>query len=204
MDLAAIALPALGVVESEKRQGTLLISLLRGQTEPHGKDCRRLRRNHFINPSSEMPHLIKSIYSPATSLLSILYLLAASTTLSLASFANVTLESEDGNVEVVVYLPVGLKPTEPTYYVSSRFDHGSMIGSIKLKSHQVAENKILTKIHELFGAKNWRLPHNSQWPESGIGRKLLHYRLLSATKFAWFLTCLAHTVATSCLRIWRR
>lgn len=88
------------------------------------------------------------------------------------AFSNVTLQSEDGDIEVLVYLPVGLKPDEEPYYVSSRFDHGSMIGSIKLKSRRVLEKKAVETIHELFGAKNWRIPHNSQWPESGIGRKL--------------------------------
>jgi hypothetical protein len=117
-----------------------------------------------------MAHLLANRTIPG---LHVMLLLLARATLSSASYSNATLVSEDGDIEVVVYLPVGLKPTEPTYYVSSRFDHGSMIGSIKLKSRRVVGDEIIVKTHELFGGENWRLPHNSQWPESGIGRKLI-------------------------------
>ena len=119
-----------------------------------------------------MLYLLANLTRPAHSMLSVILLLLALATLSSASYSNVTLESNNGDVEVVVFLPLGLKPTEPTYYVSSRFDHGSMIGSIKLKSRRVVDNEVVEKVHELYGAQNWRLPHNSQWPESGIGRKL--------------------------------
>lgn len=107
--------------------------------------------------------------NPTFRRLSVILLLIASATLSSASYSNSTLVSNNGDIEVVVYLPVGLKPTEPTYYVGSRFDHGSMIGSIKLKSRRLVDNEVVVKTHELFGGENWRLPHNSQWPESGIG-----------------------------------
>ena len=73
------------------------------------------------------------------------------------SYSNFTLESLNGDLSVVVYLPYGLKPDEHTFYYSSRFDHGSMIGSIKYKDHV------------LFDARTWRQPHNTNWPESGIG-----------------------------------
>ena len=99
----------------------------------------------------------------------VLATVACLTTLALASYSNVTLTSYDGSLEVVVYLPVGIKPTEKTYYVSSRFDHGSMIGSIKRTSRKVVSDEIVEQEHYLFGGEQWRTPHNSQWPESGIG-----------------------------------
>lgn len=73
------------------------------------------------------------------------------------SYSNMTLESLRGDLSVVVYLPYGLKPDEHTFYYSSRFDHGSMIGSIQYKGHV------------LFDARTWRQPHNANWPESGMG-----------------------------------
>jgi hypothetical protein len=76
-------------------------------------------------------------------------------------YSNFTLSSNGGDIKVVVYLPHGVKPNEPTYYMGSRFDHGSMIGSIKRRSHGI--------VRTLFGGSLWRLPHNNQWPESGIG-----------------------------------
>lgn len=84
-------------------------------------------------------------------------------------YSNTTLTSEDGDLEVVVYLPVGVKPTESTYYVSSRFDHSSMIGSMKRRTHQLIDGKLVKQDHFLFGGELWRRPHNSQFPESGIG-----------------------------------
>lgn len=87
----------------------------------------------------------------------------------LSSYSNHTLRSQDGMLEVVVYLPIGIKPTENTYYVGSRFDHGSMIGNIKRKSRQMVDGHIVEKTHTLYGDQLWRIPHNSHWPESGIG-----------------------------------
>jgi hypothetical protein len=78
-----------------------------------------------------------------------------------SGYSNFTLSSNGGDIEVVVYLPHAVKPDEPTYYMGSRFDHSSMIGSIKRRS--------LGRVHTLFGGSLWRLPHNNQWPESGIG-----------------------------------
>jgi hypothetical protein len=74
-----------------------------------------------------------------------------------SSYSNITLSSLDGDLNIVVYLPAGLKPDEPAYYRSTRFDHGSMIGNIHYKKHS------------LFGADTWRRPHNGNWPESGVG-----------------------------------
>lgn len=111
-----------------------------------------------------MYQILSKLFSLLPSLLLLFFVGLAS-----ASYSNVTLVSEDGDLEVVVYLPVGLKPTESTYYVSSRFEHGSMIGSMKRKSRRVVGDKVVEEIHNLFGDKNWRIPHNSQWPESGIG-----------------------------------
>jgi hypothetical protein len=95
-----------------------------------------------------------------------LYLLSALATLSPAIcnafYSNVTLESLGGDLSVVVYLPHGIHTDERTYYYSSRFDHGSMIGSIRRKTRD-------QKTHELYGTDMWRTPHNSNWPESGVG-----------------------------------
>ena len=70
---------------------------------------------------------------------------------------------------MVVYLPVGVKPTEASYYVSSRFDHSSMIGSMKRKTRELVDGEVIEKDHYLFGGELWRRPHNAQYPESGIG-----------------------------------
>jgi hypothetical protein len=78
-----------------------------------------------------------------------------------AIYANVTLSSLDGNLSVVVYLPEGLVPDLPVYYTGSRFDHSSMIGSII--------RKVNGRSHVLYGTGLWRIPHNSNWPESGVG-----------------------------------
>lgn len=84
-------------------------------------------------------------------------------------YSNATLTSEDGDLEVVVYLPVGIDPLESTYYVSSRFDHSSMIGSMKRRTRKIVDGKMVEEDHFLFGGELWRRPHNSQYPESGIG-----------------------------------
>jgi hypothetical protein len=95
-----------------------------------------------------------------------LCLLAALSTLvtlpAMASYSNVTLESLGGDLTVVVYLPHGIYSDERAYYYSSRFDHGSMVGSILRKTRD-------GKTHELYGTDMWRTPHNTNWPESGVG-----------------------------------
>jgi hypothetical protein len=73
------------------------------------------------------------------------------------SYSNHTLV--DGDLSVVVFLPSSLKPDESTFYYSSRFEHGSMIGQIVRKKEG----------HVLFSSNVWRMPHNSNWPESGFG-----------------------------------
>ena len=73
-----------------------------------------------------------------------------------------TLTSLEGDLSVVVYLPHGIHSDERTYYYSSRFDHGSMVGSILRTTRD-------GKTHELYGTDMWRTPHNSNWPESGVG-----------------------------------
>jgi hypothetical protein len=77
------------------------------------------------------------------------------------SYANVTLTNGD-DLSVVVFLPSGVKPDEKTFYYASRFDHGSMIGV-------VTRTVSATGSHRLFEADMWRVPHNSNWPESGVG-----------------------------------
>jgi hypothetical protein len=83
-----------------------------------------------------------------------------------ASFANVTLRANNGDLSVVVYLPQGLKPGEPTYYQSTRFDWSSMIGHITRTSTDWQGNR---ETHTLYGIRNWRVPHDPYWPESGVG-----------------------------------
>lgn len=83
-----------------------------------------------------------------------------------ASFANVTLRSDNGDLSIVVYLPHGLKPGEPTYYQSTRFDWSSMIGDITRTSTAWNGDK---ETHVLYGKRNWRVPHDPHWPESGMG-----------------------------------
>lgn len=87
-----------------------------------------------------------------------------------AYYANVTLVSKGGDLSVVVFLPASLKPDEPAFYMGSRFEHGSMIGSIHLKNHYLnSRGETRTSVHTLFGTDTWRQPHNSDWPESGVG-----------------------------------
>jgi len=81
-------------------------------------------------------------------------------------YANVTLTANGGNLSAVIYLPEGLRPDERTYYVSTRFDWGSMIGSInRTTTNQLGEKET----HTLYGTRQWRLPHDPYWPESGVG-----------------------------------
>jgi hypothetical protein len=92
-------------------------------------------------------------------------------------YANVTLKSED--LAVTVYLPAGVsRETDDTFYRSSRFEHGSMIGSIQRTTRReviaaapngVFEKRLEEKTTELYGSELWRTPHNPYWPESGVG-----------------------------------
>ena len=74
-------------------------------------------------------------------------------------------ESDDENVEsseritVDVFLPEGSfgNYSLPRYYTASRFEHGSMIGNIRYKGHV------------FYTTDLWRMPHNRNWPESGMG-----------------------------------
>jgi hypothetical protein len=83
-----------------------------------------------------------------------------------ATYSNVTLQTKNGDLSVVVYLPQGIKPKEPTYYVSTRFDHGSMIGNIERKTTKPDGSK---ESHILYDTQQWRVPHDSYWAESGVG-----------------------------------
>jgi hypothetical protein len=89
------------------------------------------------------------------------------------SYANLTLTSLGGELSAVIYLPYGIKPDEDTYYFSSRFDHSSMIGSIKRKVTEIVYRggigERMERYHVLFDTGIWRIPHNSNWPESGVG-----------------------------------
>ena len=87
-----------------------------------------------------------------------------------ASYSNATLTSDDGNLEVVVYLPVGIKPTEKTYYVSSRFEHGSMIGSIKRTSRELVGEEVVTREHILFDGAYCQQDCNEQFVALSLPR----------------------------------
>jgi hypothetical protein len=82
-------------------------------------------------------------------------------------YSNVTLKANDGDLSVVIYLPRDLNPGEPTYYQSSRFDWGSMIGSISRTTKN--PNTGVKETHSLYGTHQWRLPHDPYWAESGVG-----------------------------------
>jgi hypothetical protein len=83
-----------------------------------------------------------------------------------SSYSNVTLTSLGGILSIVVYLPAGIKPDEQAYYASTRFDHGSMIGSITRKTTDIHGK---TKTNVLYGKDRWRTPHDPNWTESGVG-----------------------------------
>eukprot|EP00934_Nitzschia_sp_Nitz4_P000622 Nitzschia sp. Nitz4//scaffold34_size148208//20750//22171//NITZ4_002960-RA/size148208-processed-gene-0.32-mRNA-1//-1//CDS//3329548735//622//frame0 len=83
------------------------------------------------------------------------------------TYANVTLKNQRGDLSAVIYLPQGIKPGEPTYYMSTRFEHGSMIGNIERVYQDPVSGKQTT--HILYGTKQWRVPHDPYWPESGVG-----------------------------------
>lgn len=92
------------------------------------------------------------------------------------TYSNIKLTSRDGDLSVVVYLPIGVRGRgardEESFYYSSRFDQGSMIGSItrkKRRSSSAASDHETPTDHVLYGTDMWRLPHNSHWPESGVG-----------------------------------
>lgn len=96
-------------------------------------------------------------------------------------YSKVTLSTSGGELSVTVYLPAGLESDdENVFYRSSRFEHGSMIGSIQRTTRKTVisktpneagvfqkEEKVHT--HELYGTELWRTPHNPYWPESGVG-----------------------------------
>jgi len=89
---------------------------------------------------------------------------------AMASYSNETLTSLGGDLSVVVYLPNGIKPAESAYYLSSRFEHGSMIGSIHRKVRTLnKDGQMEEKTHILYAKDMWRQPHNEHWPESGVG-----------------------------------
>jgi hypothetical protein len=108
---------------------------------------------------------------------------------ALRRYPNVTLTSMNGELSVVVYLPIGVQndrdPTKRTdrdpYYYSSRFEHGSMIGSITRRRRRRRRRSTVSNRdddwnddddpdeHILYGTDLWRMPHNTHWPESGVG-----------------------------------
>ena len=89
---------------------------------------------------------------------------------SSSCYSNVTLTSLGGELSVTVYLPAGIEEDADIFYRSSRFDHGSMIGSIqRTSSRGLLQDPKGARTHELYGTELWRTPHNPYWPESGVG-----------------------------------
>ena len=88
---------------------------------------------------------------------------------SVLCYPNVTLTS--GELSVTVYLPRSLASAgEAVFYESTRFDHSSMIGSIRRKkARSSSDRRDGSRLHEVYGANLWRAPHNPFWPESGVG-----------------------------------
>jgi len=82
-------------------------------------------------------------------------------------YSNVTLTANDGDLSVVIYLPTDVKPEDRPYYESTRFDWGSMIGSIlRSTTNPITGEK---ETHVLYGTNQWRLPHDPYWTESAVG-----------------------------------
>jgi hypothetical protein len=84
-----------------------------------------------------------------------------------AKYSSVTLTSRGGDLSVVVFLPAGIHPSETPYYASTRFEHGSMIGTITRTTRDAVTGA--TYSHVLYGTDRWRVPHDPYWPESGVG-----------------------------------
>jgi len=92
----------------------------------------------------------------------------SSSSKSSPSYANVTLSS--GSLSAVVYLPDGIKPDEPTYYKSSRFDWSSNIGTITTRRQGGGGGGGNGKQqHVLYGSDMWRQPHDPESTEAGVG-----------------------------------
>jgi hypothetical protein len=83
------------------------------------------------------------------------------------SYLNATLTSMGGDLSVTVFLPKSINASENAFYESSRFEHGSMIGAIRKVIRDSAGNP--TSVHTMYGPDLWRNPHDSHWPESGVG-----------------------------------
>lgn len=95
-------------------------------------------------------------------------------------YSSVTLNS-GRDLSVTVYLPASVAGDgEHVFYRSSRFEHGSMIGSIERTTREtvisstsdasgVFQKEEKKHTHELYGTELWRTPHNPYWPESGVG-----------------------------------
>ncbi|KAL7529716.1 hypothetical protein ACHAXR_003115 [Thalassiosira sp. AJA248-18] len=79
-----------------------------------------------------------------------------------AAYSNITLESPIMSVKIFMpMLPKGRaedSADDDKYYVGSRFEHGSMIGDVVFGGDR-----------GVYGRGLWRTPHDSGWPESGVG-----------------------------------
>lgn len=72
------------------------------------------------------------------------------------AYSNVTLRSPVMSVKV--FMPTFGDFKDSDYYQGSRFEHGSMIGDIMFGDNR-----------KVYGRGLWRTPHDSTWPESGVG-----------------------------------
>ena len=83
-----------------------------------------------------------------------MFVLAAFALLSwrgVSAHPNITLST--AQLTATLFLPA----TPDSYYRSSRFDWGTMIGDLRFEGHRV------------FPSDFWRQPHDPTWPESGVG-----------------------------------
>ena len=93
-------------------------------------------------------------------------LLMIAPAVAVSSYPNVTLTS--GELAVTVYLPRSLASDgEQVFYESSRFDHSSMIGSIRRRRKTRSGHK--SHVHSMYGPDLGRSPHNPFYPGSGVG-----------------------------------
>ena len=71
-----------------------------------------------------------------------------------AYFSNHTLRSVDGDLSVVLYLPLGVQQDDGNdiFYRSTRFDHSSMIGTITRKTR---DEDGVERTHVLYGVHQW-------------------------------------------------
>lgn len=75
-----------------------------------------------------------------------------------------TKDLTSGDNSVTIYLPKSINPDKDAFYSLARFEHGSMIGSIKIKGKD-------EKVHTLYGTDLWAIPGDDRHKpvERGVG-----------------------------------